>query len=566
MDERAEERGGIRRGMTWLGVGSIVGSLLSITVTVVLGWGRIYAEAGGWWAVAAVVSVLVLLHHVHWFGDRMPLLPGGPGPRPYRPWILAFFLVGAVVTGLSLPLGAAEALVPADGVLRPSPTAVLLWSATCASTLGCALLLLGARAPELRPARTSLPPLVVGALVVVLVEISAVPLLFPHERHVTWDDPTEPAPLPDRVERTGWTWEPPSGQGMRSVVPGPHGPVVLLVDGAVALDGATGEELWTFRRPYPGGGDEDLWDWNNSSDAWVDGGVLHVEYPDTDPARFGGDGRSTDPGTARVTVDLTTGEPVDGSFPSRERREEERDSRRTAWPRLVDPQGECDDYPPRHTNTRDVGFLLCDDTVVVVAVDHDGEELWRREWPHESDDVPAVWEGRRVADDPVLLVERGDAVPVGLDPETGEELLTFPDDLYPREYPRSDRRVLRADAGGSVVAARSGPDGLLLQSSDPEGNVLARVEVEGVSFDAVGHGAAVVLGATVLLPVVDGAGAWDRETGTPATVLEVPMTEGTVTPVPRGDFALVDLFGTPGGVVVAEGDEYGPETLRGLVP
>ncbi len=45
------------------------------------------------------------------------------------------------------------------------------------------------------------------------------------------------------VTRVGWEWRPPMGTEATDVLPGGNGPLILLRDGAVALDGTDGEDL-----------------------------------------------------------------------------------------------------------------------------------------------------------------------------------------------------------------------------------------------------------------------------------------------------------------------------------
>lgn len=58
----------------------------------------------------------------------------------------------------------------------------------------------------------------------------------------------EPDPFPTDVTRVGWSWEP--ELPIQEVGRGLRGPVVRYRDGFVALDGSTGEEMWTYRRSH----------------------------------------------------------------------------------------------------------------------------------------------------------------------------------------------------------------------------------------------------------------------------------------------------------------------------
>ena len=70
----------------------------------------------------------------------------------------------------------------------------------------------------------------------------------------------EPAPVPERVEQVGWEWEPELGSSALRVEEGPRGPLVVLTDGVVSLDGTYGSEVWSYRRPY-----------DPHFEVWVDG-------------------------------------------------------------------------------------------------------------------------------------------------------------------------------------------------------------------------------------------------------------------------------------------------------
>lgn len=96
----------------------------------------------------------------------------------------------------------------------------------------------------------SLAGLTAGVLVAGLIAALAGPLSHPQVlRTVAEGDLGTPPGIPTEVTEVGWTWEIPEGASFREVVVGIHGPLVVLDDGLVALDGASGEELWTRRYP-----------------------------------------------------------------------------------------------------------------------------------------------------------------------------------------------------------------------------------------------------------------------------------------------------------------------------
>lgn len=123
-----------------------------------------------------------------------------------------------------------------------------VWGGLCAIVLGLALM---ARAPAvLHPRDWKGVVLGVAAGVSVLALVAALtPVL------TTWVEVEhrvaasgEPEPFPTDVTRVGWSWEPESA--IQEMGRGPRGPVVRYQDGFVGLDGASGEELWTYRLPY----------------------------------------------------------------------------------------------------------------------------------------------------------------------------------------------------------------------------------------------------------------------------------------------------------------------------
>ena len=91
---------------------------------------------------------------------------------------------------------------------------------------------------------------VMAAIGTVLVVVAAVGLV----RGVPWGadhattDPLDPVDIPVSVQEQAWEWQPPEGAEASSFMPIPSGLVAKLGDGAVALDGATGEQTWHYRR------------------------------------------------------------------------------------------------------------------------------------------------------------------------------------------------------------------------------------------------------------------------------------------------------------------------------
>lgn len=583
--------------VAWAGSGLLAGSLAMAAVAAWAGWGSLWEEFRAWWLFPAAAAMVVLYRGLNrLLGPNHPGRPGHaglpdcPGSRG-APWsrlfvLGSFVLAGLVLTWFTLPTGAAEAFTPPGGEFRPSQTAVRQWLITCGLTLGF-LFLLPTRAPRARPRALSLTAAVAGALAVVLPGVLVEPLLFPKERHTVADGLGEAAAVPRTVSREGWAWEPPAGAGIREVVAGTHGPLVLLGDGVVALDGATGAELWTYRFPHPGAGPKYIGEWNNGDRVWTGEELVYVEQPD----------EGSQEGLRVVALDARTGALVEGDHPGsmdvRADREQRRAEAKVTWSRVVGEAPDCHQAMISLLGDLAFGQLGCAEWAgeyadysglawaengpvdfALVAVDPETErELWRREWTAEPESGAVRWfEGRTAGGEPVAVLEPGPGLaPVGLDPASGEEVLDFPEDLFPREEGRSGLSLLQADTSGLVVATEV-DEGTHLQRSNPAGDTVAAVVLEGVRFEDTAPRRAVVLGEVVVLPV-----GGNHASGVPAEVLAVPLPSAgndgetgqgaeTSGAVSLGAYPLSDVVAVPGAAVVVTGDEYGPTGLRALLP
>ncbi|MEC3891372.1 hypothetical protein [Nocardiopsis sp. LDBS1602] len=124
-----------------------------------------------------------------------------------------------------------------------------LWVGVCGLAVGLVLVLFsrGSLCPQ-RWVRASTGG--VAGLIILLPTCSLTPMVV-HAltvEHTVADGVQEAGPVPTIVTRVGWSWRP--EQRVVGVERGPSGPIVLHPDGFVALDGATGEELWSYRLPY----------------------------------------------------------------------------------------------------------------------------------------------------------------------------------------------------------------------------------------------------------------------------------------------------------------------------
>lgn len=89
-------------------------------------------------------------------------------------------------------------------------------------------------------AYTGLSLLIIGLL---LVSYS----LWPKGENFVADTAVEAHPVPTEVDDVVWQWQVSEGDKGVDVLSGPFGPLAVLEDGVVALDGASGEEVWGYR-------------------------------------------------------------------------------------------------------------------------------------------------------------------------------------------------------------------------------------------------------------------------------------------------------------------------------
>src|SRR5699024_11852675 len=87
---------------------------------------------------------------------------------------------------------------------------------------------------------TGLSLLIVGLLLVSY-------FLWPKGEHFVADTAVEAHPVPTEVDDAVWQWQVSEGDKGVDVLSGPFGPLAVLEDGVVALDGTSGEEVWGYR-------------------------------------------------------------------------------------------------------------------------------------------------------------------------------------------------------------------------------------------------------------------------------------------------------------------------------
>ncbi len=148
-----------------------------------------------------------------------------------------------------------------------------------------------------------------AAIGTVLVVVAAVGLV----RGVPWGadhattDPLDPVDVPVSVQEQAWEWDPPEGAEASSFLSIPSGLVVQLGDGAVALDGATGEQTWHYRRD-----DARLISLSTTPDE--DRLVLSFEVDEDELEEAEAPSKDLDDLRDLVVLDTETGELLDGQI------------------------------------------------------------------------------------------------------------------------------------------------------------------------------------------------------------------------------------------------------------
>ncbi|GAA1074103.1 PQQ-binding-like beta-propeller repeat protein [Nocardiopsis metallicus] len=610
----------MENALSWVGAGAVAGALLLAAVTLALHRAGqdtgVIEEVGLAWFWACVLGGFVLVLGVRWKNVR-----AGEPPDAERGWHYALCLTGtAVLTALIAGNGA---LLGADSpaIDALSPTELRMAVVVCAVPLGVLLMLTVVRRPLLPPRSRSLPPFAAGAFAVALAGTS-VPLVLVDEdqsgvRHVVAEDPPESAALPDRVNRSGWAWEPEPSGTIDRIVRGAHGPLVVLDDGVVSLDGTDGTEIWSYRDPAA-----------RDAAVWVGNGqVLFTRVPerDEDAAEHGGnapeeqftrvfdmvdgelvtefsvDTGETSRGGARTLVGWSDGVRVhsdrrDGGEPDEAPGMSawDAESGEELWYRDPGPEpgAACAGGPPRvraetvvyavacvdeedlTDSTRQIESLIRDEEpdkrFRVVAVDlRTGEELWSYGLEGEEVFVPdRPWavpgaEGRgsviavlgHYRSDPVLL----------LDPESGEELMYLSEDMVEAAEGFSQEAVIDVDGSGvTMLFSRSG-EGSEVDRIDPDGHRTSLIGAGGAHVSRHSHRA--VLPEQVVFAADESPETGDRAQVSVASHGEL-FGEGLRNRIVLETRANVgQLVAVPGGVaaLVAEPYHQGAR-VEGLVP
>ncbi|WP_084012650.1 outer membrane protein assembly factor BamB family protein [Thermobifida halotolerans] len=193
------------------------------------------------WALAGLCGWLMLLQLL----ERVPEEEQQQAARPP-------VALGAVLAVAAAGMAWLETPVWLLGLAEPergsTPWPVLGWVGQVAVAVGATVV--AAVGHSHRPRWTGpLPGLASGAAVTLLLAaagwMGATEVLVRH----TTVDAAAAEPVPSVVREVAWTWHPPEGREARRVLATSAGAVVDVGDGVVALDTATGEETWYYRRP-----------------------------------------------------------------------------------------------------------------------------------------------------------------------------------------------------------------------------------------------------------------------------------------------------------------------------
>jgi hypothetical protein len=522
-------------------------------------------------------------------------------------------LAGLALVWFAFPARHLGVAVVNDGYRMFPGQVTDLWIGVCAITLGSALVLCSTRSSSWRRWGRTLVGVVAGGVALALI-VGLTPAVR-HTlmvEHTVADAAGEPAPVPATVSRMGWSWQP--QHPVMGVERGPRGPIVRYADGFVALDGATGEELWTYQRPHARQVETGLFA-GSSEYAYL----LHVAEPEPEveaetqtmvvldaatgelvrdapmPPLADEDAPDIRYLTPRVRVSAAHEEGeqlvVAHSTDSTERvwefaLDETREGRLCLWVPNRGIRGYADRVliarlcldEPEASSTEELRDILDrmavpDDAVEsVIALDAaTGEQVWRHDWtpddliPSELPTVSDVLGGSEGT--PVAVTSGGTFSLVD-----GEPIAAVPETL--------DGRTLAMDTSGAVVAHALTDDetGTILRTG-PEGTVIHRTQVDRDMDFWWDMDSASVLDSAILVPYTS-HGADDRVT----RELAIVSTDGEQSAWERVDFddelvpelteawqSLVEhrTLVVPGAVVsyIDDPNEPGrdPEPLYGLV-
>ncbi|WP_152476989.1 hypothetical protein [Nocardiopsis salina] len=612
----------MRAAIAWVGLGLIAGALAWSPLGVVLSIGAPEEGMTEWAGLGTALSwflgLSVLGIAVRWrVGEPDPATePRGTG------CLVPALIMAAVGTGL------AALAYPGwdEDMATVGPVQANTWLVACAVAAGLLLLTAAAERPSPQPLARTFPAFAAGSLAVVLTGGLVNIVHFPQPRHEVADEPSElgePAPVPERVEEVGWEWEPELGSSVLRVEEGSHGPLVVLTDGVVSLDGTDGSEIWSYRRPYA-----------PHFEVWVDGDhvivsrvpavgtegplvdVLALDSGAPEPGLQGIAQLSEDDAEARDELSGDPDEDVvartaehvirserDGLVdPDTQLVSEEVGTGVERWSVPRAPEGRScrgvdtqlrhgllisidtcrDEDEVEDTEDDDPGDIEADepvdrDHVVRALAPETGEQVWERTWTFPDKDSSGIYfGGPAVGASSVLLVGLEGRTWDGavLDLATGEDVFTLPENLS------EERTRFHGYLGGDSesvtysVERRGRGEEPVFERVGPQGDVLETVENAPDRLNGIGHSTA-VLDETVLFII-----RWQDHPTVAVTEFgqrrDAATDERIRLDEQEGDVGWSALVPVPGAVVaVAEADE--PEVgdpdeirtegaVRGLTP
>ncbi|MGW9346928.1 hypothetical protein SAMN05421803_104188 [Nocardiopsis flavescens] len=487
------------------------------------------------------------------------------------------------------------------------------WTAASAAGTGLLLAAAGRRRMRLRPLRLALPPVAAGLALALAagLGVRALALSLAVDHTVAAGAPETAPPVPAQVSRVAWSWTPPGDGAVADVLPGTLGPVVVLDEGVVALDGATGEELWRYLLRGAG------------ARAFVYGGGTRVHVAHGDPGDPGRDDAlawvELDTARGGTVAEFTAPPPPEGVSAEflaagpgtllhswREGEGPPRISARDtagfgeAWSFTVprEPGRVCEPWQGwnadntlrtadlflaayacvpeqrlRGTSWAEIadtpGDLL---TGVVTALDpRDGRVRWTRELPG-LEEFPALRPGGPAGGAgarPAVVVAplMGEGAPAVLDPRDGSHAVR----ITAEPWTEGGSVLVHADTSGAVVAEEAA-DRLLFHRVTPEGEIAGTTALGGDRLPRYGPEPAAALAGSVAVssgapgadPGQEVAAVWSVPFDGEARllVLDPPGPGG---PVPAGPSADAHRVAAVPGALVAAVRGTGGVRLYGLV-
>ncbi|MGW5879024.1 ABC transporter ATP-binding protein [Nocardiopsis terrae] len=242
--------------VSWVGLGLVSGGILLAVIDMVrfplMNEELTTPDGSFWWLVSVFLGAIVLwvvLRRNAWEREAEPAIRFN---RKRTVLLLMASVLLLYVTYTAFSSTAFSWTAENQQLYSPDAAGVSLWAATLAITLGTMLTVAAAHQPRLWPLLGSMPPMVGGLALVLLFDFGlGTAALHQRTEHTVADAfPATPAPVPSDVSEVGWEWEAPQGVSMQGVESGPFGPLLVLEDGVVSLDGSSGEVLWSYRHPY----------------------------------------------------------------------------------------------------------------------------------------------------------------------------------------------------------------------------------------------------------------------------------------------------------------------------